>query len=195
MKKRIVAAFVAVLVSFLSLPARAEVPNYLEVKAGMYSPQSNDMEDFDNGFAGELALGHYFTRNLAGEIGVGYFKSELSGAVLPFSGDVELSSIPLTVTVKGVAPVDPVELYAGVGMGAYFNKAELQVLGFSDSSSDTSFGFHVVGGATADLSASVFCGIEAKYLWNEASFDVPGFGSVDNKFDGFIATVGLGFRF
>lgn len=195
MKTGCFAAVVAVLVSALSVPAFAEVPNYFAVRAGLYSPQSDDMEDFDEGFAGELALGHYFTRNLAGEFAVGYFRSDRKGASLPFPGDVELSSVPVTVSVKAVAPVDPVELYAGAGIGAYFNEAELTVPGFSDSSTDTSFGFHVVGGATADLTQSVFCGIELKYLWTEASFDVAGFGAVDNELDGFTATAGLGLRF
>ena len=53
----------------------AEYQNYVAGKMGVYSPQSNDLEGFDNGFNGEIAIGHYFSRNFAGEFGIGYFNT------------------------------------------------------------------------------------------------------------------------
>jgi hypothetical protein len=51
--------------------------NYVTLKAGIYSPQSNELDGFDEGFNGEIAFGHYFHRNVAIEIDIGYLRSQL----------------------------------------------------------------------------------------------------------------------
>ena len=45
--------------------------NYFVFKGGIYSPQTNDLDGFDTGFNGELAIGHYFDKNWAVELGAG----------------------------------------------------------------------------------------------------------------------------
>jgi len=72
-----------VMFSLVSVPAFAErLDNYAAVKLGVYSPRSYFLkgEGFSNGFDGELAFGHYFIRNLAGEVGLGYFKTATNGS-------------------------------------------------------------------------------------------------------------------
>lgn len=178
-------ALVAVLLAlagiFLAQAARAE-GNYLVLKGGFYTPDSNDLNDFDSGFDGEVAFGHDFARNLGAEFGVGYFQSENN---LP-GGDVKLEVIPVTATIKAKLPIDVIELFAGAGLGAY--NADIEA--GAASSSDTAFGFHAVAGASADLSQNAFLGAEFRYLWAEASFD-----GIDVELDGYTTTLNLGFRF
>jgi hypothetical protein len=52
-----------------------ESPNYVAVKAGIYSPTS-DLDDLDTGFAGEVVFGHYYPYNLALEVGIGHFDTD-----------------------------------------------------------------------------------------------------------------------
>ena len=52
---------------------------YVTFKPGVYIPTSNlNSKGFDNSFAGEIAIGSYYTPNLALEAGVGYFQTEAS---------------------------------------------------------------------------------------------------------------------
>lgn len=175
-----IAAFALLATVFLVPAANAE-GNYVVAKGGFYTPDSNDLDGYDSGFAGEAALGHEFARNFAGEVGVGYIKADRSAT----SG--KLSAIPVTVTALAKLPLDVVELYAGAGLGAYH--AKLEAAG-SASSSDTAFGYHLTAGGRADLSQQLFVGAEFRYLWAKASF-----GGADRKLDGYATTVNLGFRF
>ena len=171
-----------VMVSLVSVPAFAErLDNYATVKLGVYSPQSYYLteSDFSSGFDGELALGHYFIRNLAGEVGLGYFKTATNGSD-------QITVYPLTVTGKGIYPLGKAELYAGAGIGAYFAKAELGITSYND----TALGWHLLTGGTFNVMPTVFVGAEIKYLWVK-----PSFGSMESKLNGMIATANLGFRF
>lgn len=205
--RRIVALFA--MLCLVSVPALAAQPgNYLAVKAGVYSPQASDMEDFSSGFNGELAIGHYFSPHLAGELGVGYFKTDadFSGfdpVLGAFSESDEITVYPVTVTVKAVAPLPGGELYVGAGLGAYIAKVEsdlsIAALGHeSQSASDTAIGGHIVGGGNINIAPNVYLGGEIKYLWAKPSFSATFFGvpvTLDAKLDGFLATANLGFRF
>lgn len=135
MRRSVVA--LVVMASLVSVPAFAEqLDNYAAIKLGAYSPRAHFLlgDDFSRGFDGELALGRSFNRYLAGEVGVGYFKTTgTTGQVTVY---------PVTVTGKGIYPLGEVELYAGAGIGAYFAKAELN----SQSYNDTAFGWHIRSG-------------------------------------------------
>lgn len=198
------------LLCLVSVPALAVQPaNYATLKLGGYFPQSNDLEDFSNGFNGEIALGHRFSPMFAGEFGIGYFKTDADFAGFdPFIGTFtetdELTVIPVTLTAKAVFPVGPnAELFGGAGIGVYFAKAEADlsssVLGsatFSDD--DNAFGFHLVAGGNVNINPNVFVGGEVKYLWADASFSGTTFGvpiTVDSKLDGITLTATIGFRF
>jgi hypothetical protein len=92
--RRSMIALVA-MASLVSVPAFAEqLENYGAVKLGIYSPRSyfSNGNDFSKGFDGELALGHYFHRHLAGEVGLGYFRTT--------AGSDQMTVIPVTVTGK-----------------------------------------------------------------------------------------------
>jgi hypothetical protein len=109
----------------LSFPAQAEnkTPNYIVLKGGIYSPQTDDLNGFNTGFNGEITYGHYFDKNWAIEAGIGYFEtSARNGAI--FGPDstprpVHLKVVPVTVAFKGSIPVDRFEFYGIGGIGAY----------------------------------------------------------------------------
>jgi opacity protein-like surface antigen len=176
-----IAAF-ALLAAACLAPAAGAEGNYVTLKGGFYTPDSNDLDGFDSGFAGEAAFGHDFMRNLGAEFGVGLMKADRSDA----RGSVKLDVVPVTATLKAKLPIDVVELFAGAGLGVY--RAKLKDGGAS--SSDTAFGYHLSAGGAADLSQNVFLGAEFRYLWSKASFS-----GTDAKLDGFSTTVNLGFRF
>lgn len=196
----LVLGLAVVLLGITPLAATAAMPsmpgNYAAIKLGAYFPQSDDLEEFDTGFNGEIAFGHYFTPNLAGEIGIGYFQSE-SGSIVffepgvgLFTADAELKVVPVTLNVKLVYPLQNVELYALGGIGIYFSKLEVNALGLSDSDDDTAFGVNLGVGINVNITPNVYLGGEVKYLWAE-----PSFFDVDAKIDGFQATANLGYRF
>jgi opacity protein-like surface antigen len=178
--RRLMVALVA-MASLVAVPAFAErLDNYTMVKLGAYSPRSHFLrgKDFSKSIDGEVALGRYFNRYLAGEVGVGYFKTT--------SESDQVTVVPVTVTGKGIYPLGEFELYAGAGIGAYFAKAELS----SQSYNDTALGWHILTGVNFNVMPNLFLGAEIKYLWAK-----PSFGSWDSRIDGATVTANLGFRF
>jgi opacity protein-like surface antigen len=173
--------------SLVSVPAFAErLDNYATVKLGVYSPRSEFLtgSDYSNGFHGECALGHYFNRYLAGEFGLGYFKTTTESD--------RITVVPLTVTGKGIYPLGGGELYAGAGIGAYFAKAESDTgrgMKFQ-SNNDTALGWHILTGGTFNVMPNMFVGAEIKYLWVK-----PSFAPWESRLDGMTATANLGVRF
>lgn len=206
----------------IPLYAFAEKPsNYILVKGGMYSPQEEDFDlglkdagfDVGTNFSGEIAFGHYYGKNFAVELGVGYFGADdsLSFAdfTIPLSASINVDTtvIPVTLSGKLIAPIGNLELYGIGGIGVYFASIDIDaslddptglIFGFpisgsvSDSSSDTAFGFHLGVGASVDISQSFFLGAEGKYLWAEAKSDLL---EEDLTFDGFQITGNIGYRF
>jgi outer membrane protein W len=153
--------------------------SYLLLKAGAYAPQANDVkDDLDTGFAGEIAVGHYF---------LPFFGVELAGGYIESSKDrFDLTVYPVTLAAKLRVPLPIVKPYAIGGAGAYFSEAEVSG---QDSRNDTAFGYF--GGAGIDFKvAFLLLNLEAKYFWVEPSFD----GS-KTSIDGFVGTVGVGLEF
>jgi len=189
----------------LSFPAYADGrnPSYLVLKGGIYSPQNDKLDKFDTGFNGELAFGHYFNRNLAGEIASGFFgtratrnaSSEISSA----QATLDINVVPLTVALKGIIPLDIWELYGIGGGGAYFLWTDSKVSTDSRSSSSSDKYNQTLGGgflgvgASVKVSPTVFLGLEGKYLWTSA-LTVNNIDTNTNL-NGFIATFNLGFLF
>jgi opacity protein-like surface antigen len=186
-----------------------EKPSYITVKAGIYTP-TDDLDDFDPGFNGELSFGHYFSPKFAVEAGVGYFETEESFSSFDpfvfgfFTEDDEVTSIPITVTAKAVYPAESFELYLGGGVGLYFTDFESDVqssvLGsgsFDDD--DTLFGAHFLVGANVDASEIIFVGAEGKYVWTERAetrgtvLGVP--VEIDSNLSGYTITGNVGLRF
>jgi len=194
-------ALAAILVGVVT-PALAQVKpaNYLTIKAGVYSPsESNDLNDFNSGnttsldsktgFAGELAVGHYFLPMVALELGAGYFQSEGSAAAQP--GETKLKVVPVTATGKVLFPIGVFEPYGLFGIGAYFTDLDVSGnTGNFSGSSEITYGLHAGGGVNLNFGNEMFAGLEGKYLWAK-----PSFGGQDIKLDGFITTANIGFRF
>lgn len=159
---------------------------YLSMKAGIYSPDSDDLEDFDEGFAGEIALGHYFNQNLAVELGAGYFETEED----IFGVEADLMVIPVTLTVKPILPIGNLELYGLAGIGAYFVDGELGSL----DDSDTDCSPHAGLGFSYKITENLSFGVEGKYLWTSAEFKDAG-AKTDVHLDGYVVMGGLAFHF
>lgn len=200
----LVLSFTISLLALAPLAALGEgPPNYAVLKAGLYSPQDDDLDDLgaDTGFNGELAFGHYFHQNLALEFGIGYFQTEGSASISdPFgslSFDGEIKTYPVTVTAKLLVPAGGIELYGAAGIGIYFSEADITIVSTvpgipsaSASEDDTVLGFHIGAGANFNINPQVFAGIEGRYLFAE-----PDFGGLELKIDGFTVTANLGYRF
>jgi outer membrane protein W len=198
----LVALLLAVLLIGLATRAQAEEQpaNYLALKGGIYSPSlSHDIDNFNggstthldskSGFAGEVAVGHYFLPFLAVELGGGYFESK--GSPLAQPGSTKLKVVPVVATGKLLLPLGPFEPYGLFGIGAYITR--LDVDGNSGSfhgSTDVTYGLHAGAGLNINLGKSVFVGAEGRYLWAE-----PSFGGQHVRLDGFVTTANLGLRF
>ncbi len=187
-------------VTGLSFTAQAAGDDYFVLKGGIYAPQSKELGDFSTGFNGEIAYGRYFDRNWALEVGTGYFvtKANQEASLVRASADLDLKTVPLTVALKGIIPVDKFEFYGIGGLGAYFVFADVDInypgnrhVSFSDN--NTLFGGFLGIGAQYNITPNVFVGLEGKYLWTTKTT----FRDTDSEIDlgGIQATVNLGFRF
>ncbi len=189
----------------LSLPTHADSrnPNYLVLKGGIYSPQNDNFDKFDTGFNGELAIGHYFNRNLAIELASGYFETRATknanSGISSAQATLDLNVVPLTVALKAGIPIDNFELYGIGGGGAYFLWTDSKVSTNSQSTSSSDKYNQTLGGgflgvgASLKVSPTVFLGLEGKYLWTSA-FTVKN-TDTDVNLNGFIATFNVGFLF
>ena len=140
---------------------------------------------------------------MALELGVGYFKTEATfQGTLPIVGtfreEDEISVIPVTLSAKGIYPINSVELFGEVGLGLYFSEGESNITstGLGNiriDDDDTAFGFHLGLGANFNITENIFLGLEGKYLWAGAEFEAYGI-KLDADLDGFIVTGNLGFR-
>ena len=184
-------ALLSVLLVVIAVPSFAAPPNYVALKLGGYFPQDDDLDNFDSGFNMEFALGHYFNPNVALEFSVGYL--ETSGSEAGVNADI--TSYPILLSIKAVAPISGGELYALAGGGVYITNLDASALGVNVSSDDNPFGFHLGVGGNFNLSPNVFLGLEAKYFWVKSSFDLLGVTSVDVHMDGIQATANIGYRF
>lgn len=184
-------ALLSVLLLLATVPAFAEnppknPPNYATLKLGAYLPQADDMDNFNDGFNVEVAVGQYINPYVAVDLSVGYLKS--NGSASGVSGQVR--AYPVLLSIKGVVPLSIVELYGLVGGGVYFTDAQTSALGINASKTDTTSGFQAGAGANFNLSGNVFLGVEGKYFWSYPEFD-----SFKVHIDGIQATANIGYRF
>jgi outer membrane protein W len=180
---------------FCEAIAEAQTSNYVVGKAGFYFPNSSDLGGFNTGFNGELDIGHYFNRNFSAELGVGYFAS--TGPNGPYGsgwtslgGGATFYSIPVTLAVKAIYPIDKLEIYGIGGGGAYFVNGQVNA---TSNSVFTPGGFLGVG-VDYNVTQQSFIGIEGRYLWVK-----PQFTFSNNKYDvnleGWTVSATFGFRF
>lgn len=194
MRKIALFSVLILLVSFTTFAA--SLPNYAVLKLGGYFPQSDDLDEFDNSFYGEIGFGHYFNPNIAMEFGVGYTKSSASESVPGVgSADVDITIVPITLGIKVLTTAENFEPYAMAGIGFYYADADATVnlsgIGSgSDSESDTVFGFYLGVGANYNFTPNTFIGLEGKYFWASPSFE-----GIDVDIDGINLTANIGYRF
>jgi len=188
-----VLVLVASLAIAYPLPATAAgpPPNYVQLKLGGYFPMASDVDTFDSGFNGEVAVGRYLAPGFAVEGGVGYFETQ--GRMPGTSVDRELEVVPLTFSLRGTVPYGPFEAYGMAGVGVYFIDDKLsspafQGQGASDSAADV--GLHLGLGGKYTMANNVFFSLEGKYLW----LSTGTFG-IDTRLDGAVLTVNIGYRF
>jgi len=197
----------------------AEKPNYFGFGIGAFIP-TGDLDEGNIGVAGEVKGGTYLSTNLALEFGVGgaftSYDQDGLDATGYYEDDSAVNVLPLTVTLKGIIPVDDhMELYGGVGFGMYYATAIVQRdypglgLEFEDEDSDSVVGAHGVFGANVypGGNQSFFVNIQAKYTVTEEAkfkfYDVDaGYSGIyvlnsQSKTDlnGVSLTAGVGFRF
>lgn len=210
--------FAMALILTILVPVYVSAQNnqfYIAAKPGIYSPQTDDLKGFDTGFNGEIAFGRQYNKNFAAEMGLGYFGTKgqdreagmYNGFIYSAQGDYELNVVPITLTLKGIYPIDKWEIYALGGVGLYFVSGDLKFdmrfngYSFSDSvsDSDTIFGGHLGLGVHYNITPSFFVGAETKYLWTSDAklkgdiLTVP----MEAKFNlnGFLVTAVIGLRF
>jgi opacity protein-like surface antigen len=191
--------------------------NYITLKPGIYSPQSNSLKQFGTGFNGEIAFGRRFNPNFAMEMGIGYFNTNatfresdrISGIRYPFREKDHFDVVPITLSAKLIRPAGKWEFFAMEGIGAYIVSEETKVSGtinnwsgrasFKDT--DTVFGFHLGLGFNYNITPKWFIGAEGKYLWvrqarlRDSTLGIPIVMDAKHRMDGILATAVMGFRF
>ncbi len=211
LKAWIIFILTILMITFLPFSAIAEKTGfYSAIKAGIYSPETDDLEDFDDDFAGEVAFGYYLNQNFALELGLGYTgtDADFSGfdpmVLGTFTEDDDFTIMPLTLSAKGILPLnESLELFGLAGGGIYFTDFESDVtstgLGtFKYEDNDNPFGVHAGLGFNYNITNRLSFGVEGKYFWAEAEFEDDVIGipvEMEAELDGFIVTAGLSFFF
>ena len=162
---------------------------YLLLKLGVYSPQSDDMKVYNDGFNGEIYYGRYFHQNFSSELGAGYFRSNSSDP------SFNIKVFDILYNIKGIYRIGRVELFAGPGVGLYFAKGYNPPFG-TTSEWKAAFGYHLLAGCHVDVSKEWFVGIEGKYFWATTKDPmIPQGGSFGTHLDGLLGTATAGWRF
>lgn len=192
--RKMLAALVAVLAMPLaahaspSMAAPATVagnssPYYVTTRVGVYMPQSDDLDIFNNGFSTEVQAGRRFGPNLAAELGVGWFASSTDRIL---GNKMTISIVPLTATAKGILPFGNAEVYGLGGVGAYFGNAKLETTEGTFKDDETALGVHVGAGGQYALTSQLSVGLEGRYVMAELS---------DVSINGFLLNGGVAFHF
>lgn len=178
-------------------PASTELPDYFALKGGYYYPtEPIDLDEFsgadferENGFNGEIAVGHHYAPFFGMEFGIGYLQTRRFPDL--GEGRTRLEAIPLLLSGKLFLPIGPVEPYVEAGAGAYFTRLEVEGAPGGDVVfREVDWGPHVGAGLNVNLTDTFYVGLEGRYRWVEPDFD----GS-EVRFDGYTATANIGFRY
>lgn len=180
-------------VSLIFFPFRSFAGDYyISIKPGVYIPEYNHAflidETFDTGPNFEFVFGKYVNRNLAGELGAGYFQTK--GEIAPSRTGLKEQVFDIFYTLKGLIPIGPVELYGGGGFGVYISKASI----YPDHEVNTNLGLHALAGGIFNIDERLFVGLEGKYVWSSASFS-NGSVTKDAQLDGIFVNAVVGWKF
>jgi opacity protein-like surface antigen len=158
--------------------------NYITLKPGMIFFTGDIKHEHPSGFYSELGFGHFIHPNIALEGGVGYFHDGVS------HGN-DIRGVPVTVTIKGVYPMQNFQPFVGGGVGLFFTKYEGILNGIRVHDRDTVLGGHVLIGADVRISRVFFVGFEGRYLiTSNANYD-----GVKVNLNGFAPMLRIGVAF
>jgi opacity protein-like surface antigen len=206
--KRMLRLALALVAAAAATTASAQAPAatglyYVQVRAGMYLPQSDDLDSLavNNGFGLDAIFGRRFSPNLAGELGLGWYKAggdemDLFGTTM----ENDLTLMPITASARLIAPLGEFEPYALVGVGLYratlgstINDPEFG--SFSGDETATGFGLHFGAGAAFQVNQSTSLGFELRYATAEPEFDDGDGGEFGVDVSGILVNAALAFRF
>lgn len=106
---------------------------------------------------------------------------------------VSVKTRGVAVGLRQVAPIGPLEVYAGLGAGWYESALTAsRGAALEDEFVDYGAGFHVAAGLILPLARGVAISVESRRLWLDADFGTATRGIVD--LGGRIVTVSLRFR-
>ncbi len=204
--------FMVVLVLTFLIPINgfAKSPFYIAFKPGIYSPQASDLDGFDNGFSGEIALGWRFNPNIAAEFGIGYFNTEgektVVGTTYVYREEFDIDVFPVTFTLKAILPYKKWEFFGLAGAGVYIaygpydddydhHHYDYDYDDDDDYDYDARLGGYLGAGIHYNVTPKIFVGVEGKYLWTDkVKLDYEDL-RLKFKMDGIIATAVFGIKF
>ncbi len=184
-------ALVAASSAFAQSGGSSQTGSYLQLRLGVFMPQGSDLDGFENGFAFDGAYGYRFHPNFAGEVGIGYLRSEASASAYGMTANATLSDLPITASLKCILPLGPVDLYALLGVGLHSFTFQASVTGVgSASESSSAFGMHAGAGVAFPVTSSVSLGVDLRYLAAK-----PSFSGASLNFKGLVGSGALVYRF
>jgi opacity protein-like surface antigen len=165
---------------------------YLELRAGGFVPQHEDLDFLDAGWEIAGAFGARFSPYLGVEAGLGY----LRGTEWEPGFKRTFSDVPITATLRLRAPYKVAEfsLLGGVGLHVASISEEQRLSGsapvttFSDTAA--AFGFHVGASAAFNLSPTMVVGFDVRRTFAEPKFD-----GVGARIDALHILLALGYHF
>lgn len=161
-----------------------EAPNRkIRFSAGVLAPTHRDVKGFDPGPAAMVAA-DFPTRadNLFVEAGIGV--ARLTGRETYDSGlaDLTMLVVPVTVALKLMIPVGPVDAHLLTGVGYYYVDATARVGGISEATTDlnSALGVQYGVGVAGRLSSGMRLGVDMRYH-SASTLELYGDGSKLNS--------------
>jgi opacity protein-like surface antigen len=156
----------------VSSPSGPGPDTYLELRAGGFMPQHEDLDVLDPGWEIGGAFGARFSPYVGVEAGVGYLRA--TGTQSGSGITRTFSDVPITATLRLRAPYKVAEfsLLGGVGLHVASLSDDAALAGverFSDTA--TAFGFHVGAAAAFNLSPTMVVGVDVRRTFAEPKFD------------------------
>ena len=136
------------------------LPSYFSLMGGGFVPEgdlNSNNYDANTGFSGLLTFGYMANPFVGFQTDIGYF--ETSG-----NNNLQVSAIPVVVSLKVGIPIAFIEPYALFGGGVYFASTE-----YGNVNDNTiEFGAHTAAGINFNFGRFQL-GAEARYIWLEAN--------------------------
>lgn len=167
---------------------------YVSLKGGLNLPFNSNFDggnvDFDNGFAVNAAFGKHFTKNIRGEIELGYASNDFDGVVgtycpVEFNGKLYTYSV-FTNTYYDIGTYAGFTPYVGAGLGVVQQHAEVDIFGASDAN----LAYQGILGVSYPIANRVSLTGEYRYVGEQD----PSFAGVDAEYKSQQALVGLRFE-